>query len=163
MAILMYFLFWANIGFLAYEDHRTAVDDEDHIGWVPLWACITLVLIAIAHNFFKSDLDNLLIASSFLLFWVFNAILISVLERKNPIEILGLGDYFLFFGIGFFMDNIIDFATFLFAMGFSALLYKSIRQHHFFPLIPSILVGFIFMEFLPILIPMNRFLPNLYY
>lgn len=158
MSIIVYLLFWLNMGFLAYEDHRTAVDDDEQIGWVPLWACITLVIIAFTHNLLFDNLNNLIAAFSFLIFWVFNVALISILEKKNPIDILGIGDFFLFFGIGFFMDNVVDFSVFLISMGLSALLYKSLRDHHFFPLIPSILVGFIFMEFLPILIPFDRYL-----
>ncbi len=138
---MLYLLIWINIFYLAYEDYSSAKKDIDHIGYVSVWACLSLAIL----SFFYQP-ENLVNALFFLVFWLFNAYVISILEKKDPFELLGAGDYFLFFAVGFFISNPIDFVIFVSFMAFSSFLYVKIRKTDYFPLVPSIMTGFLFQE-----------------
>ena len=142
---MFYALIWLNIFYLAYQDHVTAKKDEDHIGYVSLWACVSLGLIA-----FFTQYENIQNALLFLFFWIFNTYLISIIEKRNPFDIFGAGDYFLLFAIGFFINNPIDFIVFILVTAISSFVYVKIRKTSYFPFVPSIMIGFLFEEILPV-------------
>jgi hypothetical protein len=140
--ITYYYIFvWINIFYLAFEDYRTAMKDEDHIGYIPLWACISLS--STTSYFYYENLNNALL---FTAFWLFNTLLMSKLEKKNAFDIMGVGDYFILFSIGFFINGIDDFIVFILSTSLVSLLYIKIKHVSYFPMVPSIVVGFLFEE-----------------
>jgi len=131
----LFILFFAAAAFYDFFDR-----DEENVGYVPLWVLVVIDAISLLDRY--SYLINAVI---FVSYFVFLAFLGAKIYKKNFFDIFGEGDYFIFFAIGLYIDNITEFVLFFISLGIAFIVMintkKEDKEHDYIPMLPLLFAG----------------------